>query len=49
MHINFPCKFHQNVFTLTITFIVLNVSPEFVLIYRLHPVCAIICKCAIIY
>jgi hypothetical protein len=38
MHVNFPLKFHQNVFTLTITFIVLNVSPEFVLIYRLHPV-----------
>ncbi len=34
MHINFPWKFHQNVFTLTITFIVLNVSTEFVLIYR---------------
>jgi hypothetical protein len=38
MHINFPRKFHQNVFTLTITFIVLNVSTEFVLIYRPHPV-----------
>ncbi len=38
MHINFPWKFLQNVFTLTITFIVLNVSPEFVLIYRLHSV-----------
>ncbi len=38
MHINFPWKFHQNVFTLTITFIVLNVSTEFVLIYRPHPV-----------
>ncbi len=29
---------HQNVFTLTSTFIVLNVSTEFVLIYRPHPV-----------
>jgi hypothetical protein len=38
MHINFPLKFHQNLFTLTITFIVLNVSTEFVLIYRPHPV-----------
>ncbi len=38
MHINFPRKFHQNAFTLTITFIVLNVSIEFVLIYRPHPV-----------
>ncbi len=38
MHINFPWKFHQNVFPLTITFIVLNVSTEFVLIYRPHPV-----------
>ncbi len=38
MHISFPWKFHQNVFTLTITFIVLNVSTEFFLIYRLHPV-----------
>ncbi len=38
MHINFPWKFHQNVFTLTITFIVLNVSTELVLIYRPHPV-----------
>ncbi len=38
MDINIPWKFHQNVFTLTITFIVLNVSPEFVLIYRPHPV-----------
>ncbi len=40
MHINFPWKFHQNVFTLTITFTVLNVSTEFVLIYRPHPVWA---------
>ncbi len=38
MHINFPWKFHQNVFTLTITFIVFNMSTEFVLIYRPHPV-----------
>jgi hypothetical protein len=38
MHINFPRKFHQNVFTLTSTFFVLNVSTEFVLIYRPHPV-----------
>ncbi len=38
MHINFPWKFHQNLVTLTITFIVLNVSPEFVLIYHPHPV-----------
>jgi len=38
MNINFPWKFHQNVFSLTITFIVLNVSTEFVLIYRPHPV-----------
>ncbi len=38
MHINFPWKFHQYVFTLTITFIVLNVLTEFVLIYRPHPV-----------
>jgi hypothetical protein len=34
MNINFP----RNVFTLTITFIILNVSTEFVLIYCLHPV-----------
>ena len=38
MNINFPWKFHQNAFTLTITFNVLNVSTEFVLIYRPHPV-----------
>jgi hypothetical protein len=38
MHINIPRKFHQNVFTLTITFIVLNVSTEFVLIYCPYPV-----------
>ncbi len=43
MHINFPWKFHQNLFTLTITFIVLNVSTEFVLIYRPHPVCVFLC------
>ncbi len=38
MHVNILWKFHQNVFTLTITFIVLNVYTEFVLIYRPHPV-----------
>jgi hypothetical protein len=32
-----PLKFHQNVLTLTISFIGLNVSKGFVLIYRLHP------------
>jgi hypothetical protein len=44
MHINFLWKFHQNVFTLTITFIVLNVFTEFVLIYRPHP-CMILFSC----
>jgi hypothetical protein len=38
MHINFSLNFHQNVFTLTIAFIGLNNSIEFVLIYRPHPV-----------
>ncbi len=38
MNINFSWKFHQKVLTLTITFIVLNDSIEFVLIYRPHPV-----------
>ncbi len=38
MHIKFSWNFHQNVFTLTIYFIALNVGIEFVLIYRPHPV-----------
>ncbi len=38
MNINFSWNFHQKVFTLTISFIVLNASIEFVLIYRPHPV-----------
>jgi hypothetical protein len=38
MNINFSWKFHQKVLTLTISFIVLNGSIEFVLIYRPHPV-----------
>ncbi len=38
MHIKFSWNFHQNVFTLTIYFIALNVAIEFVLIYRPHPV-----------
>jgi hypothetical protein len=38
MHIKFSLNFHQNVFTLTIYFIALNVAIEFVLIYRPHPV-----------
>jgi hypothetical protein len=38
MHINFPRNFHQNIFTPTISFIVLNAAIEFVLIYRPHPV-----------
>ncbi len=38
MIINFSWNFHQKVFTLTISFIVLNASIEFVLIYRPHPV-----------
>ncbi len=38
MHINNSWNFHQNIFTLTITFIVLNTAIEFVLIYRPHPV-----------
>ncbi len=38
MHINFSWNFHQNVFTLTISFIDLNNFIELVLIYRPHPV-----------
>ncbi len=38
MHIKFSWNFHQNVFTLTIYFIALNVAIVFVLIYRPHPV-----------
>ncbi len=38
MNINFSWKFHQKVLTLTIYFMVLNDSIEFVLIYRPHPV-----------
>jgi hypothetical protein len=38
MNINFSWNFHQKVFTLTIYFLVLNVSLEFVLIYCPHPV-----------
>ncbi len=38
MHIHFFWNFQKDVFTLTIYFIVLNVSKEFVLIYRPHPV-----------
>ncbi len=38
MHINYSWNFHQNIFTLTIYFIVLNAAIEFVLIYRPHPV-----------
>ncbi len=38
MHIHFLWNFQQDIFTLTIYFIVLNVSVEFVLIYRPHPV-----------
>ncbi len=38
MHINYSWNFHQNIFTLTISFIVLNAAIEFVLIYRPHPV-----------
>ncbi len=38
MHINYSWNFHQNIFTLTIFFIVLNAAIEFVLIYRPHPV-----------
>ncbi len=41
MHINFPWNFHQNISTLTIYFIVMNSSAEFVLIYRPHPVYAL--------
>jgi hypothetical protein len=41
MHVNFFWNFHSNVFTLTIWFIVLNMSVEFVLIYRPHPVYAL--------
>ncbi len=40
MHINYSWNFHQNIFTLTIYFIVLNAVIEFVLIYRPHPVIA---------
>jgi hypothetical protein len=38
MHIKFSWNFCQNVFTLTIYFIALNVAIEFVLIYRPHRV-----------
>ncbi len=38
MQINYSWNFHQNIFTLTISFIVLNAAIEFVLIYRPHPV-----------
>ncbi len=38
MHIYLPWNFHQNVLTLTISFIDLNASIWFVLIYRPHPV-----------
>ena len=38
MIINFSRNFHQKVFTLTISFIDLNASIGFVLIYRPHPV-----------
>jgi hypothetical protein len=38
MIINFSWNFRQKVFTLSISFIVLNASIEFVLIYRPHPV-----------
>jgi hypothetical protein len=40
MKLNFSWKFHQKVLSLTISFIVLNDSIEFVLIYRPHPVLA---------
>jgi hypothetical protein len=42
MHVNFFWNFHSNVFTLTIWFIAWNMSVEFVLIYRPHPVYGII-------
>jgi hypothetical protein len=38
MNINFFRNFHQKVFTLSISIIVLNASVEFVLINRPHPV-----------
>ncbi len=38
MHIHFSWNFKSDVYTLTIYFIALNVSVEFVLIYRPHPV-----------
>ena len=38
MHIYFPWNFHENVLTLTTSFIGLNASIWFVLIYRPHPV-----------
>jgi hypothetical protein len=38
MNINLSGNFHHKFFTLTISFIVLNASIEFVLIYRPHPV-----------
>ncbi len=38
MHINYSWNFHQNIFTLTISFIVLNAAIEFDLIYRPYPV-----------
>jgi hypothetical protein len=43
MHIKFSLNFHQNVFTLTIYFIALNVAIRFVLIYRPHPVNVLYC------
>ncbi len=42
MHINYSWNFHQNIFTLNISFIVLNTAIEFVLIYRPHPVCTLV-------
>ncbi len=38
MRVNISWNFHSNESTLTICFIVLNRSVEFVLIYRPHPV-----------
>jgi hypothetical protein len=37
MHMKFSLNLHQNVFTLTIYFITLNVAIEFVLNYHPHP------------
>ena len=45
MHINYSWNFHQNIFTLTISFIVLNAAIEFVLIYRPHPVLYLVFFC----